>query len=59
MKGEVAGYGTSKDGLTVPLACGVPVQPGEPVTVKIAVAMSPHGVFDSAIALLDDGIWSD
>ncbi len=54
-----AGYGTSMDGLTVPLTCSVPVQPGDPVTVKIAVADASDGIYDSAIALLDDGIWSD
>ncbi len=54
-----AGYSTSMDGLTVPLTCSVPVTPGEPVTVKIAVADSSDSVFDSAVALLDQGIWSD
>ncbi len=54
-----AGYSTSMDGLTVPLTCSVPVTPGEPVTVRIAVADSSDAVFDSAVALLDQGIWSD
>lgn len=54
-----AGYATSMDGLTVPLECTVPVTPGKPVTVRIAVAdTSDHG-FDSAVALLDKGIWTD
>ncbi len=54
-----AGYATSMDGLTVPLTCSVPVTPGVPVTVKIAVADSSDGIYDSAVALLDKGIWSD
>ncbi len=54
-----AGYSTSMDGLTVPLTCAVPVTPGEPVTVRIAVADSSDSEYDSAVALLDQGIWSD
>jgi hypothetical protein len=54
-----AGYSTSMDGLTVPLTCSVPVTPGQPVTVRIAVADSSDYVFDSAVALVDHGIWSD
>jgi len=54
-----AGYATSMDGLTVPLTCSVPVSPGVPVTVKIAVADSSDGIYDSAVALLDKGIYSD
>lgn len=54
-----AGYSTSMDGLTVPLTCSVPVTPSEPVTVRIAVADSSDAVWDSAVALLDQGIWSD
>jgi hypothetical protein len=54
-----SGYHTSMDGLTVPLTCSVPVTPGQPVTVRIAVADSSDGVFDSAVALVDKGIWTD
>lgn len=53
-----SGYGTSMDGLTKPLTCSVPVTPGKPVTVKIAVADASDGIYDSAVALLDKGIWS-
>lgn len=54
-----AGYDTVYDGLTVPLTCSVPVTPGQPVTVKIAVADASDHIYDSGVALLDDGIWSD
>jgi hypothetical protein len=54
-----AGYSTSMDGLTVPLQCDVPVTPGQPVTVKITIADASDMIYDSAIALLDKGIWSD
>jgi hypothetical protein len=54
-----AGYGTTMDGLTTPLTCSVPVTPGEPVTIRIAVADASDRVFDSAVALLDGGIWSE
>jgi hypothetical protein len=54
-----AGYSTSMDGLTVPLACSRPVTPGQPVTVRIAVADTSDGILDSAVALIDKGIWSD
>lgn len=53
-----AGYGTSMDGLTVPLTCSVPVTPGQPVTVKIAVADASDSAYDSAVALVDGGIFS-
>ena len=53
-----SGYGTSMDGLTTPLTCSVPVTPGEPVTVTIAVADTSDRIYDSAVALLDGGIWS-
>jgi hypothetical protein len=53
-----AGYATSFDGLTKPLTCSVPVKPGVPVTVRIAVADASDHIYDSAIALLDQGIWS-
>lgn len=55
---SASGYNTSMDGLTVPLTCSVPVTPGVPVTVKIAVADASDHVLDSAVALLDQGIWS-
>ena len=54
-----AGYGTSMDGLTTPLVCSVPVTPGEPVVIKVAVADASDGIFDSAVGLLDGGIWSE
>jgi hypothetical protein len=53
------GYSTSMDGLTVPLTCSVPVVPGTPVTVEVAVADTSDAIYDSAVALLDQGIWSD
>lgn len=54
-----SGYQTSFDGLTTPLQCSVPVTPGVPVDVEIAVADGSDHVLDSAVALLDKGIWSD
>lgn len=54
-----AGYSTSMDGLTVPLDCSVPVKIGQPVTVKITVADASDAIYDSAVALLDKGIWSE
>jgi hypothetical protein len=54
-----AGYGTTMDGLTVPLTCTVPVTIGKPVTVRIAVADASDAIYDSAVALLDQGIWAD
>lgn len=53
-----AGYSTSMDGLTVPLTCSVPVTFGQPVTVQIAVADTSDHIYDSAVALLDGGIWT-
>jgi hypothetical protein len=57
--GAAAGYSTSMDGLTTPLTCSVPVTPGQPVTVRISVADSSDSAFDSAVALVDGGIWTD
>ncbi len=54
-----AGYATSMDGLTKPLTCSVPVTKGQEVTVQIAVADTSDRSWDSAIALVDGGIWSD
>jgi hypothetical protein len=54
-----AGYHTSMDGLTVPLSCTVAVTPGVPVTVEIALADTSDHSWDSAVALLDGGIWAD
>jgi hypothetical protein len=54
-----AGYGTSMDGLTVPLTRSVPVTPGKPVTVQIVVADTSDHAYDSAVALVDGGIWTD
>lgn len=54
-----AGYGTSMNGLTVPLTCSVPVTPGQQVQVSIALADASDGIYDSAVALLDKGIWSE
>lgn len=57
--GGASGFNTAMDGLTVPLQCTVPVQPGVKVRVEIAVADTADGILDSAVALLDGGIWSD
>lgn len=54
-----AGYANAFDGLTVPLQCDVPVTPGQPVDVSLSVADVGDGVLDSAISLLDKGVWSD
>lgn len=54
-----AGYSTKMDGLTVPLTCSVPVTPGQPVTVQISIADTADGIYDSAVALVDSGIWSE
>ena len=54
-----AGYSTSMDGLTVPLTCTTQVTPGQAVTVQIVVADSSDHVYDSAVALIDGGIWTD
>ena len=54
-----AGYSTSMDGLTTPLTCSVPVTPGTPVTIRISVADSSDSIYDSAVALIDGGIWTD
>ncbi|MFI6322488.1 choice-of-anchor L domain-containing protein [Nonomuraea sp. NPDC050556] len=56
--GGAAGLSTSMDGLTIPLECKVPVKAGQPVTVKITVADSSDRIYDSAVALLDQGIWA-
>ena len=53
-----AGYHTTMDGLTVPLTCSVPVTPGQPVTVRVAVADTSDGILDSAVALVNGGIWA-
>lgn len=50
---------TSMNGWTVPLQCDVPVTVGKPVVVEIAVADSSDHILDSAVALLDQGIWAD
>lgn len=49
---------TAMNGFTVPLQCTVPVTPGEPVEIEITVADTSDGIYDSAVALLDGGIWS-
>jgi hypothetical protein len=54
-----AGYSTTMDGLTVPLTCSVPVTAGQPVVVRIAVADTSDAIYDSAVALVDGGIWTD
>lgn len=54
-----AGYPTSMDGMTVPLECTVAVQVGQPVTVKFVVADASDQWLDSAVAILDRGIWAD
>ena len=57
--GGASGYATTMDGLTLPLDCEVPVTPGQQVTVRIVVADTSDQIYDSAVALVDDGIWSD
>lgn len=54
-----AGYNTTMDGLTVPFECRVPVTVGQQVTIKIAVADASDGIYDSAVALLDGGIYAE
>lgn len=54
-----SGYNTTMDGLTVPLECRVPVTPGAQVTVRIAVADASDAFCDSAVALLDGGLYSE
>ena len=54
-----SGYGTTYDGLTKPLVCSAPVTPGVPATVRIVVADASDSIYDSAVALLDQGIWSE
>jgi len=54
-----SGYHTTFDGLTKPLECSVPVTPGKQVTVEIVVADTGDHILDSAVGLLDRGIWSD
>lgn len=49
---------TAMNGFTVPLQCTMPVTPGEPVEIEITVADTSDGIYDSAVALLDGGIWS-
>lgn len=50
---------TSMNGYTVPMQCDVPVTPGVPATVQVAVADTSDGSYDSAVGLLEQGIWSD
>ena len=59
MAGGASGYTTTMDGLTLPLDCVVPVTPGQQVTVRIVVADTADAIYDSAVALVDEGIWSD
>ena len=58
-----AGDNTTLDGLTKPLECRVAVQPGKPVTIRIATADASDSAYDSAydsaVALLDGGIFSE
>jgi hypothetical protein len=35
------------------------VTPGVPATVRIVVADATDSIYDSAVALLDQGIWSE
>jgi hypothetical protein len=53
-----AGYATTMDGLTVPLTCVQAVTPGAEVELKIAVADTSDGIYDSAVALVSGGISS-
>ncbi len=54
-----SGYNTTMDGLTVPLECRVAVTPGQQVTIRIAVADASDSIYDSAVALIDGGIYSE
>ncbi len=54
-----AAYNTSYDGLTKNLRCAVPVTPGVPVDVLIAVADTGDAILDSAVALVEGGIYSE
>ncbi len=47
------------DGLTTAFVCSVPVTPGVPVVIKVTVADASNAIYDSAVALLDGGIWSE
>lgn len=58
-RGGRSGYGTTMDGITVPLTCSVPVTPGQEATVVIKLADTSDDAYDSAVALLDRGIWSE
>ncbi|AJE68784.1 hypothetical protein SB89_09425 [Corynebacterium glutamicum] len=53
------GYNTAFDGLTTNLRCAVPVTPGVPVDVHIAIADTGDAIYDSAIALVEGGIYSE
>ena len=52
------GFNTSFDGLTRNLRCEAPVTPGVPVEVLIAVADTGDAIYDSAVALVEGGIYS-
>lgn len=54
-----AGFNTSFDALTRNLKCSVPVTPGVPVEVLIAVADTGDAIYDSAVALVEGGIYSE
>lgn len=54
-----AGRSTTMDGLTAPLECRMPVTPGQQVMVEIAVADASDANYDSAIAVLNGGIYSE
>jgi hypothetical protein len=47
------------DGMTVPLTCNAAVTPNQNVTVEIIIADAGDEHLDSAVALFDNGIWSD
>lgn len=53
------GYNTAFNGLTTNLRSAVPVAPGVPVDVHIAIADTGDAIYDSAIALVEGGIYSE
>lgn len=52
-------YSNSFDGITQNLRCSVPVTPGVPVEVLIGIADTGDGIYDSAVALVEGGIYSN
>ena len=55
---EAGTRNTELDGLTVPLDCVAPVNPGVPNHVKIAIADNADGIYDAAVFLAAGGVRS-